>query len=61
MADASSSDTASENLSECFSDISSEKSTEYVVSSHKTSLASRRCEKNFVKKLFVREVNNYFM
>lgn len=56
MADASSSDATSENASECFSDISSEKSMEYVVSSRRSNLASRRSETNFLKKLFTREV-----
>lgn len=56
MADASSSDTTSDYFNECFSDISSEKSFEYVVGSQRTSLITRRSERNFLQKLYTREV-----
>ncbi|XP_058790692.1 uncharacterized protein LOC131663927 isoform X2 [Phymastichus coffea] len=55
MADASSSDTTSDCSSEYFSDISSEKSTEYVVDSQRISLINRRVERNFLQKLLSRE------
>ncbi|OXU28567.1 hypothetical protein TSAR_005598 [Trichomalopsis sarcophagae] len=57
MADASSSDTTSDSyFNECFSDISSEKSFEYVVGSQRTSLITRCNERNFLQKLYTREI-----
>lgn len=58
MADAWSSDTTSgsEYCNEYFSDISSEKSLEYVIVGQKPSLTHRRSKKNFLQKLFTREV-----
>ena len=56
MADAWSSDTTSDYCNECFSDISSEKSLEYVIVGQKPSATHRKSKRNFLQKLFTREV-----
>ncbi|XP_015592015.2 uncharacterized protein LOC107266235 isoform X2 [Cephus cinctus] len=57
MADASSSDTTSDCCIECFSDISSEKSSlEYVIVGQKPCTLHRRSKRNFLQKLFTREI-----
>lgn len=62
MADAWSSDTTSgsDYCNEYFSDISSEKSLEYVIVGQKPSLTHRRSKRNFLQKLFTREIRGSF-
>ena len=57
MADTSSSDTTLDSINDCLSDVSSELSTEYSVGSQRTIHLPRKKERNFVQKLFSREVS----
>ena len=56
MADALSSDSISEYLSENFSDISSEKSLDFVINSQGTNLIAKKNGNNLLRKLYLREV-----